>query len=207
MKYHNFDKLSDVLTTVARQSGLDAGISQMALFKLWSEAVGNRFKKTTKPIKLHNRVLTIATKSPAVTQELTMFRVDILKKLEMFSKNLDIEIKEIIFNHKIWGEMEQKAMAKEEFSHRKYLPAPSDVDLLKIELPQSIRAEIEQSFVSTQNLSEETKQKIIQTITMDIKRQIWKKEHNYPVCTKCSMVLDFIDEGEEPICPVCKNFL
>lgn len=204
MKYHDFDKLSDVLSMVAKKSGLDAGISQLALFNLWSETAGNRFKKTTKAIKLHNKVLTIATKSPAVTQELTMFRGDILKKLAVLSKNLEIEIVDIIFNHKIWGEIEQKAKQKEEFSHRKYLPAPSDVDLLKIELPQSIKEEIEQSFVNTKNLSEETKQKIVQTIINDIKRQIWKKERNYPVCAKCSMVLDYIDDGEEPICPVCK---
>ena len=206
MKYHNFDKLGDILSTVAKESGLDVGISQIALFNLWSEAVGKRFKRTTKAIKIHNKVLTIATKSPTVTQELTMFKGDVLKKLTMLTQNLDIEIKEIIFNHKIWAEMENKANKKEEIQHRKYLPSPSNVDLEKIELPKSIKEEIEYSFKDTQNLTEEVKQKIVKTITDDIKRQIWKKERNYPVCIKCSMVLDFVDEGEEPICPVCKNF-
>jgi len=203
LKYHNFDKLGDILSEVAKQSGLDAGISQIALFNLWTEAVGSRFKKTTKAIKIHNKVLTVATKSPSVTQELTMFRADVLKKLSVITQNLNIEIKEIIFNHKIWDEMNKQANKKEEFEYRRYLPAPSNVDLLKIELPQSIKEEIENSFKNTQNMSEEVKQKIVKTITDDIKRQIWKKERNYPVCKKCSMVLDFVDENKEPICPVC----
>lgn len=189
--------------TVARKSGLEAGISQLALFNLWSEAVGNRFKNTSKALKLHNKVLTIATKSPAVTQELTMFRTEILKKLSVLTQNLNLEIKEITFNHKIWAELTKQNQKKEEFSYKKYLPAPSDVDLLKIELPQSIKEEIESSFVNTENLSEEVKQKIIKTMSDDIKRQIWKKERNYPTCTHCSMVLDFIEEGKEPLCPVC----
>lgn len=207
MKYHNFDKLSDVLMNVAKQSGLDAGISQTVLFNLWSETVGNRFKKTTKAVKIHNKILTVATKSPSVTQELSMFKMDILKKLDVLTQNLDIKIKEIIFNHKIWDEINKNNEEIKEFSYRKYLPAPSDADLAKIELPQKMKEEIENSFVNTQNLPEEVKQKIIKTVSNDIKCQIWKKERNYPVCRKCFMVLDFIDEGKEPICPVCSASL
>ena len=203
MKYHNFDKLGDVLMAVAKKSGLEAGISQTVLFNLWTEAVGSRFRKNTKPVKIHNKTLTIATKSPSVTQELSMFKADIMKKLDVLTKNLDIKIKEIIFNHKVWDEIHQNSGTKEEISYRKYLPAPSDADLAKIELPQNLKEEIEKSFEKTENLSEEIKQKIIKTVSNDIKSQIWKRERNYPVCKKCFMVLDFIEEGKESICPVC----
>lgn len=205
MKYHNFDKLGDVLMTVAKKSGLDAGISQTVLLNVWAEAVGNRFKNTTKAVKIHNKILTIATKSPVVTQELSMFKTDILKKLDVLTKNLDIKIKEITFNHKIWDEINKTYEEKTEFSYRKYLPAPSDADLAKIELPANIKEEVENSFVGTENLSEEIKQRMIKTVLNDIKSQIWKRERNYPVCGKCFMVLDFIDEGKEPICPVCST--
>ncbi len=205
MKYHNFDKLGDILMTVAKQSGLDAGISQTVLLNIWSETVGNRFKSTTKAVKIHNKILTIATKSPAVTQELSMFKTDILKKIQILTKNLDLKINEIIFNHKIWNEINKTGEEKTEFLYRKYLPAPSNADLARIELPSNIIEEVENSLVGTENLSEEIKQRMIKTVLNDIKSQIWKKERNYPVCKKCFMVLDFIDEGKEPICPVCSS--
>lgn len=207
MKYHNFDKVSDVLSQVMKQSGIDVGISQIALFNLWSEVVGKRFLKTTKAIKLHGKTLTIATKSPSVTQELVMFKADILKKLSMLTQNLDIKIEEIAFNHKIWAEINKTSEKKEEFEYRKYLPAPKDGDIAQIELPQSIKEEIEKSFENTENISDEMKQKIIKTISDDIKRQIWKKERNYPLCENCFIPLDYVDEGQEPLCPVCKNIL
>lgn len=206
MKYHNFCKLGDVLSDVAKKSGLESGISQIALFGLWAEVVGGRFKSSTKAIKIQNKTLTIATKSPSVTQELSFFKADVLKKMQVLTKNLNIEIKEIIFNHKIWNELNKENNKKEEIQYRKYLPSPSDFDIEKIEIPQNIKEELEKSFEKTENLSEEIKQKIIKTVINDIKRQIWKRERNYPVCEKCFTVLDFIDEGEENLCPVCKSF-
>ena len=205
MKFHNFDKLGDILSNVAQKSGMNFGISQIALFNLWPEVVGTRFQKNTKAIKINGKVLTIATKSSTVTQELSMFKVDILKKLEIMTKNLGIKIEEIIFNHKIWNEVNQKAEKKEESHYRRYLPAPTDFDIDQIEIPQNIKTEIEQSFENTHNLSEEMKEKITKTIVNDIKRQIWRKERNYPLCSKCFVPMDYIDEGQALLCPVCKN--
>lgn len=205
MKYHNFDKLGDILSSVAKQSGLDSGISQIALLNLWSEVVGSRFKKNTKAIKINGKILTIATKSSTVTQELSMFKADIIKKFDAMTKNLNIKIEDIIFNHKIWSEVNKEAVKKEEIQYRRYLPAPSDFDIEQIEIPQNIKEDIEKSFENTQNLTEEVKQKIVQTIIKDIKRQIWRKERNYPICSKCFMPMDYIEDGQEPICPVCKS--
>lgn len=205
MKFHNFDKLGDILSGVAKQSGMNFGISQIALFSLWPEVVGVRFKKNTKAIKINGKVLTVATKSSTVTQELSMFKADILKKLETMTKNLDIKIEEIIFNNKIWNEVTQKAEKTQEVEYRRYLPAPTDFDIEQIEIPQNIQADIEKSFINTQNLSEEIKEKITKTIINDIKRQIWRKERNYPLCSKCFVPMDYIEEGQESICPVCKK--
>ena len=205
MKYHNFDKIGDVLSSVAKQSGMNFGISQIALFSLWAEVVGVRFKKNTKAIKINGKTLTIATKSSTVTQELSMFKADILKKLENMTKNLDIKIDEIIFNHKIWNEINKASEKTEETQYRKYLPAPSDFEVEQIEIPQNIKEEIEKSFKNTQNLSEDVKEKIVKTVINDIKRQIWRKERNYPVCSKCFVPMDYIEEGQELLCPVCKS--
>lgn len=197
--------MGDILSDVAKKSGLELGISQIALFNLWAEVVGNRFTSSTRAVKIQNKMLTIATKSPSVTQELTFFKADILKKMQVLTKNLKIEVEEVNFNHKIWNELNKENNKKEEIQYRKYLPSPSDFDIEKIEIPQNIKEEIEKSFEKTENLSEEIKQKIIKTVINDIKRQIWKKERNYPICKKCFTVLDFIDEGEENLCPVCKS--
>jgi NADH pyrophosphatase NudC (nudix superfamily) len=205
LKYHNFDKIGDVLSSVAKQSGMNFGISQIALFSLWAEVVGVRFKKNTKAIKINGKTLTIATKSSTVTQELSMFKADILKKLENMTKNLDIKIDEIIFNHKIWNEINKASEKTEETQYRKYLPAPSDFEVEQIEIPQNIKEEIEKSFKNTQNLSEDVKEKIVKTVINDIKRQIWRKERNYPVCSKCFVPMDYIEEGQELLCPVCKS--
>lgn len=205
MKYHNFDKISDILSDVAKKSGMDFGVSQMALFNVWPSIVGNRFKNTSKAIKISGKTLTVATKSPSITQELSMFKAEILEKIEKTAKNLNIKVSEINFNHKIWAEIGKKYNeAKQEEQKIKYLPAPSTSDIEDVEVPDSIIQEIEQSI--SKGFDDELQNKMFTTMINDIKRQIWKRERGYPVCVKCAMVLDFIEEGVDPICPVCKNY-
>lgn len=204
MKFNDFDKVGDILSSVAKKSGLDNGLSQLAFFNVWSEIVGQRFKNTSKAIKINGNTLIVATRSPAITQELSMFKADILKKIQKTTQKLDINIKDIQFNHKVWREIGKKYNeAKKEDERITYLPTPTDSDIEKIEVPDSIAEEIRNSISNT--FEEELRQKMFTTMINDIKRQIWRRERNYPTCVKCSMVLDFIEEGVEPICPVCRN--
>lgn len=213
MKYHNFDKLSQIVEELAKKNHWDIYSQKMVLFNLWDEIIGNRFKKTTKPFKIKNTTLIVSTKSVMVSQELEFQKKVIIEKISKFTKNLDIKITDVLFNHLSWQNLSNNTSFPQKIERRKYLPFPNEDDIKNIKLPDNLIENIKNSLESSQNLTNEIKQKIINTVFCDIKRQIWKKENNYPICEKCGLVLDYIEQKEGPIlCSVCsaeentKNF-
>lgn len=70
------------------------------IFSFWDSIVGAKFSKFTKPYAIKYNKLYISTKSPIITQELSMYKNKIIKNVNSYSLPLGIEIKDIIFNYK-----------------------------------------------------------------------------------------------------------
>lgn len=206
LHYHNFDKLSQIVENLAKKNHWDIYSQKMVLFNLWDEIIGSRFKKSTKPYKIKNNKLIVLTKSVMISQELEFQKKYILENISKFTKNLDIKITNIVFDHLNWLNVQDVQKINKKIERIKYLPAPNEEDIKNIKLPENLIENIENSLKNSQNLTEEMKKKIINTVLSDIKRQIWKKENNYPVCEKCGMVLDYIEQKEGTIlCRVCSS--
>ncbi len=103
-----FENINSVLGKVAVDLGLDKGLKQQEFAKLWPKIVGKRFEKNSRVIYIQSRadmdILTVAVSSPVVAQELSFFKDDILKKIKTVAKDFNYNIKEIIFNHRLWEE-------------------------------------------------------------------------------------------------------
>ena len=74
------------------------------LFSFWEQIVGPKFAKFSKPITLTHNKLAVSCKNPAVAQELTMFKPDLLKKIEKYASPLKLKVNDLIFSYKNWEE-------------------------------------------------------------------------------------------------------
>ena len=105
-KNNDFNNLSSVLNTVMVDLGLDKGLKQQEFAKLWPKIVGPKFQNSSKVVYLQSRqgedILTVAVSSPAVAQELSFFKEDIIKKIKIVAKDFNYNIKDILFNAKVW---------------------------------------------------------------------------------------------------------
>jgi len=108
--YSEFSKLADILNESVladKRYGqtLDNCVSCGMLFGFWKDVVGKRFEKISIPYDLKNGVLFVSVISPVVTQELSMYKADIIKKYEPYAKGLNLEIFDIRFVYKNWPDV------------------------------------------------------------------------------------------------------
>lgn len=103
--YTDFNSAACIIDNVMQNPKLKIGLKKATIFKFWSKVAGKKFEKYSKAQGLsENNILTVACANASVSSELTMFKSDILKKINLYSKPLGVEITDIIFSHKIWSD-------------------------------------------------------------------------------------------------------
>ncbi|MDD3150122.1 MAG: DUF721 domain-containing protein [Candidatus Gastranaerophilales bacterium] len=207
MKYNQFESIKNILEKVSGNLNLDRGLKEISLLSTWGEIIGERFKSNTKAISIIDKkkfdVLVVAVASGAISQDLMFFKNDILKKLYKPAKSLGFEIKDIIFNHKIWNEITRPlAEIQEEIGIKIYNEKPTDEELSKIEIPESIINSTKESLQNQSFASDEIKMRIYDLIIKDIKYQIWRKIKGFPSCKNCGISLNY--DEKDMLCPSCK---
>ena len=210
-KNNNFNNLDSVLNTVMVALGLDKGLKQQEFAKLWSKIVGPKFQNSSKVVYLQSRqgedILTVAVSSPAVAQELSFFKEDIIKKIKVVAKDFNYNIKDILFNAKVWEELKNEKKQKVEEENKNFYKIEknfSEEDLNKIELPESVVESIKDSLKEQKFHSEEIKEKMFNIIIKDLKTQEWRKNNGFPVCLKCGIAINYYSPESENLCPACK---
>jgi len=208
---NSFNNLDSVLNTVMVALGLDKGLKQQEFAKLWSKIVGPKFQNSSKVVYLQSRqgedILTVAVSSPAVAQELSFFKEDIIKKIKVVAKDFNYNIKDILFNAKVWEELKKETKQKVEEENKNFYKIEknfSEEDLNKIELPESVVESIKDSLKEQKFSSEEMKEKMFNIIIKDLKTQEWRKNNGFPVCSKCGIAINYYSPESENLCPACK---
>jgi len=210
-KNNNFNNLDSVLNTVMVNLGLDKGLKQQEFAKLWSKIVGPKFQNSSKVVYLQSRqgedILTVAVSSPAVSQELSFFKEDIIKKIKVVAKDFNYNIKDIFFDSKLWEELKEDIKQKKEEENKNFYKIEknfSEEDLKKIQLPESVVESIKDSLKDQKFSSEEMKEKMFNIIIKDLKTQQWRKNNGFPVCSKCGIAINYYSPECENLCPACK---
>ena len=209
MKKYGPEKLNNILANVTKNLGIDRGMKEISFFNMWPDIVGERFSKNTKAVSVkkgrHSDTLIVAVSSSLVASDLYFFKSDILNKIQKVSFSLGLNIKDIVFNHKIW--MEFRAIPEsEEYKTciKTYDDTPTVEELDNIELPENIVNDVKNS-VDTQYLEQnEIKDRMFNLIINDIKLQVWRKNKGFPSCEKCGITLVYVNQNEETLCPSCK---
>ena len=208
---NSFNLLDSVLNTVMVDLGLDKGLKQQEFAKLWSKIVGPKFQNSSKVVYLQSRqgedILTVAVSSPAVSQELSFFKEDIIKKIKVVAKDFNYNIKDIFFDSKLWEELEEDIKQKKGEENKNFYKIEknfSEEDLKKIQLPESVVESIKDSLKDQKFSSEEMKEKMFNIIIKDLKTQQWRKNNGFPVCSKCGIAINYYSPECENLCPACK---
>lgn len=168
------DKIAGILASVIKNSDLQQGIKKATLAKFWQKIVGKKFESMSKLHSINrNNVLTVACANSFVTSELTMFKADILKKLEPYAKSLDIKIEDITFSHKIWVEEKDEVIDYVE----KHAPVIPDINYDEIELDEEETANIRRCIDNNKFASEEQRERMYEAIVKDLKFQKFMSEN------------------------------
>lgn len=206
--YTGFESLGDIMGGVTKKLGIERGLKEITLLKIWPKLVGKRFENSSRAISIINKgkidILFVAVKSSVVSQELYMFKFDILKKIKLSADSLGFNITDINFSTKFWETEVKAEEEKNEEYMNFYTIEPTDEEMQEIEVPQNI-IDLAKKSISYQNFSDEKlKNRMLNTVINDIKTQIWRKNKGFPCCEGCGIPLTHVRETEKPLCPACK---
>lgn len=178
IRYSEFSSLDSIMSSVLQNPKLRQGVKKASVFKFWSKAAGKKFEKYSRAEALNsNNVLTVACANAAVSSELTMFKEELIKKINQYSRPLGIEIEDINFSHKIWKKhsIEDALPAQEAKNpYKKDLTGfnPDDVELDAAEV-EAIRKSVSNNKFAT----EKQREKMFNAIILDLKIQKFVKEY------------------------------
>ena len=171
--YSDFNSVENILGAVMKNPKLKQGLKNTTIFKFWPKVAGKKFETP------EGHVLTVACANAAVSSELLMFKQDILKKMNIYSKPLGVEITDINFSHKIWSSTKNTQQAAFSIEEKNpYKPDLSNFDPSKIELdPLEVEA-IKNSVDNNKFATQEQRKKMFNAIILDLKTQKYIKDNN-----------------------------
>jgi predicted nucleic acid-binding Zn ribbon protein len=81
MKIHGDRKLGDVIREMIENYRMEGKLNEVKLLHSWEKVVGDMIARHTRDLKIINRKLFVSVDSPALRNELTYSRGEIVKKL------------------------------------------------------------------------------------------------------------------------------
>lgn len=172
---------SEIMDKLLQGTNLRASFKKSTLFKFWPKIAGKKFENHSKVENLIERggewTLTVACKNAQVTSELTMYKAELLKKLNSYANPLGIEVQDINFSHKIWKN-EHSLSAGELNSVQEKNPYAHDLsgfDPEKIELDPEELETIKENVSQNTFATEDQRERMFQTIILDLKTQKYIK--------------------------------
>ena len=167
--YSDFKQVGGILDSVLKHSNLQSGLKKSTLCKFWGKIVGKKFEKVSRPESLQKNILVVACANSFVTSELTMFKLDILKKLLPYAKSLELEIADIVFSHKVWRE--EKQYDDYDFIEEKKSSADIEIDYENIELEENEIEAIKRCVDNNTFATKEQRERMYNAIIKDLKYQ------------------------------------
>lgn len=179
----DFYTLSSLLGNISGALDFDKIRKRTEFFALWKRVCGKKFENNSKAYDFKNNILTVACQNSYVAQELSMYKRELIKKLNVLTMNLKIEVKDIIFSYKIWENPQnfEQGMQEPEITI-KY------EDYQHIELDKETIHKIETSVAQIKFIDEGRKAGLIKRIIDDTKRLKYIDSLGYKVCPNCCIL-------------------
>ena len=101
--YTDFEGVDSVISSMMDNPQLKKAITRTNLINFWDKILPVKFKGKSKPYSmLPGYVMVIACENPIVAQELSLYKVILLKKFEPYLKSLRMKVNDFKFDPKKW---------------------------------------------------------------------------------------------------------
>ena len=101
--YTQFENVGDILSKLKKKLQPKKQSKVVTLFLAWREIAGNKLAEFSKPVGLSkDKTLIVACKNSMISQELYLQKTRILKSVQFYANNLQLNVEDVCFSHKIW---------------------------------------------------------------------------------------------------------
>lgn len=101
--YTDFEGVDDIIKTMMDSPQLKKAITRTNMYKFWDNILPQKLKNRSKPFSmLPGGVMVVACENPIVAQELSLYKVMLIKKFEPFAKSLKMRVTDLRFDSKKW---------------------------------------------------------------------------------------------------------
>ena len=101
--YTDFEGVDDVIGSMMDNPQLKKAVTRTNLYSFWDKILPQKFKNKSRPYSMiQGGVMVIACENPVVAQELSLYKVILLKKFEPYIKSLKMRVQDFKFDPKKW---------------------------------------------------------------------------------------------------------
>ena len=101
--YTDFEGVDTVINSMMDNPNLKKAVTRTNLYNFWDKILPSKFKNKSRPYSMmQGGIMIIACENPIVAQELSLYKVILLKKFEPYLKSLKMHVKDFKFDSKKW---------------------------------------------------------------------------------------------------------
>ena len=169
--------ISEILNTGVFGENIDKAkinsiVKQSTIFSFWGNIVGAKFANFTRPYAIKFDKLYVSAKSPVVVQELSLYKMKIIKKVNTYSTPLGFEIKDIVFNYKNYATQLPQNLTGVEDKPLKI----SQNDLNNVTIPSDLKEDYKKYINRISFLNKSQKEILVSKLINNEKAKIIQKQ-------------------------------
>ena len=101
--YTDFEGVDDIINSMMDNPQFKKAVTRTNLFNFWDKILPEKFKKKSRPYSmLPGGIMVIACQNPVVAQELSLYKIILLKNFQAYLNTLNIHVKDLKFDPKKW---------------------------------------------------------------------------------------------------------
>ena len=102
--YTDFEGIDSVIQSMMDNPQLKKAVARTTLINFWDKILPQKFKGKSRPYSmLPGSIMVIACENPVVAQELSLYKIILMKKFEPYLKSLKLKVKDLKFDPKKWS--------------------------------------------------------------------------------------------------------
>ena len=103
MLYTDFEGIETIISDMMDNPQLKKAITRTNMYNFWDKILPEKFKHKSRPYSmLPGGIMVVACSNPVVAQELSLYKVILMKKFEPYLKTLNLRVKDLKFDPKKW---------------------------------------------------------------------------------------------------------
>ena len=101
--YTDFGAVDTIIDSMMDNPQLKKAITRTNMYNFWDKILPQKFRGKSRPFSmLPKGVMVIACENPVVAQELSLYKVILMKKFEPYLKTLKMRVTDLKFDPKKW---------------------------------------------------------------------------------------------------------